>query len=138
MLRAGPLMRDLITLVANRMDTDDWLDMVCDADSYFSPTAFSDLSHVSGHRGRGHRPRTDKEKGADDQFRHIIIQGYTRTPDLSTVKSLLLKLEDTEFVQTADLLGDDRVISSLVSTNTPRDPSAKVFVIELALAGGEE
>jgi type IV pilus assembly protein PilM len=138
MLHAGPLMRDLITLVANRMDTDDWLDMVCDAESYFSPTAFSDLSHVKGVRGRHHKSRTDKEKVADDRFRHIIIQGYTRTPDLSTVKSLLIKLEDTDFVERADLLGDDRVIFSLVSTNTPRDPRAKVFVIELALAESNE
>lgn len=138
MLEAGPLMRRLITLVANRMDTDDWLDMVCDADSYFSPQSFSDLSHVTARRGRRDKPRTHKEQGADDRFRHIIIQGYTRTPDLSTVKSLILKLENTDFVESADLLSDDRVIGSLVSTNTPRDPDAKVFLIELALAGGQE
>ena len=139
LLRAAPTMRDLITLLANRMDTEDWLDMICDAESYFSPARFSQIasSPQPEKRGRSRKPRTARQESADDRFSHLIIQGYTRTADLTTVKSLILKLEESGFVESADLLSDDKIVAAYVSTNRLRDPSAKLFVIDLKLSREE-
>jgi len=138
-LRSAPDMRNLITLVAEAKAEDDWVTMICDAESYFS-TEPSDAAPAKPKprtkNGRPTRrlhgtakPKTEPLPG----IQRVIIEGYTKTPDLSTVKQLIANLAATDVVASADLLSDDQ-LAAPVSSRPSRDATVSRFVIDCRLA----
>ena len=130
LLGTGAMMRDLVTLVATCMDTRDWLTMVCDGETYFS------VKRANATDADGSGPLLERHgvKKGRIGFERVILEGYTRTRDLSTVKALIARLQSTNFVASADLLDDDMLTSDAVATNIARDVSARRFVIDLHVA----
>ncbi len=130
LLGTGPMMRDIITLVATCMDTRDWLTMICDGHTYFSvKRANKDVPDGEGPLLERHAVKEGRVG-----FERVILEGYTPTRDLSTVKALIARLETTNFVASADLLYDDMLTSEAVATNVARDVAARRFVIDLEVA----
>ena len=118
-LQAGPIMREVINLVANAIHPDDWISMVSDETSYFTgpdepmPTPKPRRPPKLGLR----EPRKEApKKGAPPAVRpalasRVVVEGYTPDPSLVSVKNLIRKLEESTLVAEADLLSDDRVLN---------------------------
>jgi Tfp pilus assembly PilM family ATPase len=135
LLRVGPCLRDLVTLVAESKADDDRVTLICDADSYFSEKTFRPSSTGRRRRSRGRAP--DKrifEEGATSRLERVIIEGYTTRPNLLTVENLISSLTASELVASADLLGDDqRVIPDEPVGPEPR-PEERPFVIDVRIS----
>ncbi len=134
-LRAGPQMRYLITLAANSLAPEDQIVMVCDAESFFSvgPAAQKPPPR-RGLRDLRRRPAAKPTEPPDaPTFERVIIEGYTRTANLSTVRTLIGRLREAEFVESADLLGDDVLAIGQPAQIVQTHPSARHFVIEVKL-----
>lgn len=112
LLTAGPIQRDLITLVASAKAPGDSIVMVSDAESYFSRRWVA--SPAAAPRGmRDHRRQAAPPPAvnvATSGLQRIIVEGFTRTANLSTVKDLITKLSASDIVESADLLSDDKLI----------------------------
>ncbi len=135
LLRAGPQMRNLITLAANSMAPDDQIVMVCDADSFFAvaPQAKPAPPARRGLRDLRRRPAAKEEPPDAPTFERVIVEGYTRTANLSTVRTLIARLREAEFVESADLLGDDVLNAGHTAQVVQKHSAAKQFVIEVKL-----
>lgn len=128
LIHAAPLIRTLITLVAESKDEDDHITMVCDADTYFdtNPLGPPDEDPTGRRRPDPRRNRTNPATNA--VLDRVIIEGFTPKSNLSTVKGLIASLNEADCVESADLVSDDK----LVATDTryaARD--LKRFVIEV-------
>jgi Tfp pilus assembly PilM family ATPase len=130
LLRGGPIVRDLITLVANAKAPDDSISMICDSDSYMSRPQESSPQKSGIRDRRRTAPTTATEEKPDTGFERIVIEGYTHTPNLSTVKALITKLKTAGFVSSADLLNDDELAAGVRGENTP---AGQRFVIDVRI-----
>ena len=114
MLKTSPLLRDLMALVADAKDADDWISLIADSRSYFSQadSAMPPAAPPPGAppRGRGAVTAAGTPIAADSPFRRIIIEGYTTKADFTTVKHLISALQASSLVESADLLGDDELV----------------------------
>ena len=138
LVRNGPFMRDLMQLLAAARNPDDWITMVCDADAY---VAGSDL--VSGLTGKPtapvdrrsrRQPTVQTKEGNPEVMRSIIVEGYTKNPDLSSVKELIGALRVSAFIEHADLLSDDRVVLDPARDEQWAGRRAYRFVLEVKQA----
>ncbi len=111
LLHAAPLLRDLITLVAETKDEDDQITIVCDADTYFrtNPLGPSDEETARGRRRADAKLRRD-DIATNPVCERVIIEGFTRQSNLSTVKGLIASIKEADYVESADLVGDDKLI----------------------------
>jgi Tfp pilus assembly PilM family ATPase len=132
LLSAGPTMRNLITLTAESKAPGDSIIMISDADSYFSRqwTAPSPAARGMRDRRRAAPPPTAANI-ATSGLQRVIIEGFTRTSDLSTVKELITKLSASGLVESADLLSDDKLVSELTEEGMP---VSQRFVIDITMA----
>lgn len=143
LLQAGPLVRELVTLVANSIHPDDWITMLCDEAVYLPPPPPETAAKPGAAAARGVRdlrrpapaatgvlrPGTRKPApgGAPAAaekppgFTAFIIEGYTPHSDLETVKDLVRRLLTSELVARADVLGDERVLPAALLGDTPPD-----------------
>jgi general secretion pathway protein L len=131
MLQRSPTIRDLISLVAKSRHPNDWIAMICDSDLFFSQ---GEDGVVAKKRGRGRR-RADAgdEDVVVDPLGRIMIEGYTMVSNLSTVKDLIGRIAAAEFVESADLLGDD-VLASVQGSGPRADTEgARRFVIDVRI-----
>ncbi|MDD5706306.1 MAG: pilus assembly protein PilM [Kiritimatiellae bacterium] len=127
LLRGGPAMREVISLVANTIAPDDWISLICDESAYL-PAAASAAKHappalpragffVPGFRG-ALRPAAAAEATAKSdvppppasEFNVFIVEGYTPDISLTTVKSMMERLRTAPRVRKVDLLSDDKVL----------------------------
>jgi Tfp pilus assembly PilM family ATPase len=153
LLQSGPIVRELVTLVANSIHPDDWITMICDEAVYLPPpppeatnppprvvrairdvrrppvAAGGALGASPGSRGlpvagkpaaAGVRPAAPSAPVAPS-LAAFIIEGYTPTPDLATVKDLIRRLLGSDLVVRADVLGDERVLPAALLGDTPPD-----------------
>lgn len=118
-LQAGPIMREVITLVANAIHPDDWISMVSDETSYFTPpdepspaTAPRKPPKLGLREPRTPRPKKDDPPTVLPALASgVVVEGYTPNASLITVKELIHKLKLSPLVADADLLSDDRVLN---------------------------
>jgi len=111
LLHAAPLLRDLITLVAETKNEDDQITMVCDADTYFktNPLGPSDEEASRGRRLADAKLKRD-DIATNPVCERVIIEGFTKQSNLSTVKGLIASIKEADYVQSADLVGDDKLV----------------------------
>lgn len=133
LLLGGPVMREVISLVANAISPDDWISMICEETSYTPQAAGGEKPaqprpapqasfFVPGFRSVT-RPAAGKAaadpgsllasltpapKASD--FNVFIIEGYTPDMGLVSVKAMIQRLKTAARVRQVDLLSDDRVL----------------------------
>jgi Tfp pilus assembly PilM family ATPase len=135
LVRAGPLIRDLIATLAASIGERDWITTVCDADSYFSyqPPPEAAKMTPAGMRERRRQKAKTPLKGEDIvRHRRVIIEGFTRNPDLTSVRSLIEAIRGQKFVESADLLSADLEKASAFETESGRFDAGR-FVIDVML-----
>ena len=134
LIEGGPVMRDLIAVLAKSIGDRDWISMVCDAESYFRYEA-PPLTPATGPAAAdARRKKSRRAERPDDPAarRQIIVEGFTRVPNLTTVQSLIAALRAQTFVASADLLSDNLEVMSPFEGDSERF-NARRFVIELRL-----
>jgi hypothetical protein len=133
LLLGGPVMREVISLVANAISPDDWISMICEETSYTPQAAGGEKPaqprpapqasfFVPGFRSVT-RPAAGKaaaEPGSllasltpapkPSDFTVFIIEGYTPDMGLVSVKAMIQRLKTAARVRQVDLLSDDRVL----------------------------
>ena len=112
LLMAGTTVRDLITLIATCKASGDSIVMISDADSYFTRQWAAAQPAARGLRDRRRASAPPVTSNiATSGLQRVIIEGITRTPNLSTVKELITKLTSSGLVESADLLSADKLRS---------------------------
>jgi len=140
LLQSGPLARELVTLVANSINPDDWVTLICDEALYLPPPppdvtnapprsvrTIRDISRrpalpagtIAGAAGQARRGNA-AEPPADD-FSAFIIEGYTPNSDLATVKELVRRLLASDLIIHADIREDERVLPAALLGDVPPD-----------------
>ena len=140
--RNGLFYQNLIELLARAKHSRDWVTMVCDADAYTEKDELLDelsekytiVQQDSGDKPTRHlrRPPPDTEKVVPQPHTSspkVIVEGYTATRNLSTVKNLIAALNAAPMIEHADLLSDDKVVSDPKRDKTWANTSARRFVI---------
>jgi hypothetical protein len=136
LLQNGPLFRDVLGRLAESKHPDDWITLVADADSYFSGSRDSPGGGPPGAAGRrGYSAGAGPAGPPADAFSRVIIEGYTRRMDLSTVKTLISSLQSAAFVESADLLGDDEIVREAGRESEWSGLRGRRFVIDVRIAG---
>jgi Tfp pilus assembly PilM family ATPase len=111
LLRRAARMRDMFNLVARSKAAEDRIAMICDGESYFGDVLKRQDPKAP------ERPPTPPTPAEAAKALHemaapldeVIVEGYTRRGDFSTVKALILKLGAADYVASADLLADDKI-----------------------------
>ena len=112
LIRIGPTVRDVMSIVAAAKHPNDWISLVCDGGSY-----------------QFKNPSVDTNKTS--RFDHIIIEGFTPKLDFSTVLSLIDRLEEIKLIAAADLLSDDKLAQPDKGDIQGSDRRIKRFVIDV-------
>jgi hypothetical protein len=137
--RAAPVVRDLVALVSQAKAQDDWITMICDAESYFKWREMTfpkrDDRKARDHR-RLARPAQPSEEEPTIGFNRVVIVGNTRSANLYTVRELIAQLSQSGLVESADLLSDDMLVMDGEKEGNPTNrPSETVsFAIDVRLA----
>jgi hypothetical protein len=117
LLTAGPVMRDLISLVAEKKGRRDRITMICDADTYFFEKEWEpedeDEPRKLGMRDRRAASARQEQIASATGIERVIIEGFTYIPALTTVRDLIEQLRQAPFVEGADLLSDDKLVGDL-------------------------
>lgn len=125
-MRDGMILRAIVGAITHVMHPDDWLILVADSDSYFGGGTAGEPAFRPAN-GTG----VDAE-GFDPHFLEgIIVEGYTPHEDFATVKTMIEKLRDIPYVETVDLLTDDRVMRDPARHQAWTNFSARLFAIEI-------
>jgi Tfp pilus assembly PilM family ATPase len=136
LLKSGPAMRDLVTLISEAKHADDWITMIADADSYFSPPPNPGTGPTPPAPGlrdpRRNRKVVERHLGTNNLDR-VIIEGYTRTPSFTTVQGLIAQLSKAPFVKSADLIADDLLMPPTATGQKYAAPGARLFVLDVRL-----
>jgi hypothetical protein len=135
LLKSGPVMRDLVSLISEAKHADDWITLVADADSYFTPPADPGAGKASptGFRDpRRARKGVDRRMGTNHLDR-VIVEGYTRTPSFTTVQDLIEQLAKAPFVRSADLLSDDLLMPPAAAGRKYAATNNRRFVLDIRL-----
>lgn len=125
----GWLMEETLALSARIRKRNDWITMIADGDSYFSPL-------VPSAPGAGGHDRTLKmiPPPVTNQVTactRLIIEGYTASNDFSTVKPFIDELRKAPFVESADLMPDDQLMGSRDEAARSGFRGKRLFVIDL-------
>lgn len=134
LLHSGPMIRDLLSLVAEKRATTDQILMISDADSYFYEEEWKEEEEEKtlGFRDRRRMEERNEQMNQREGIQRVLIKGLTRETSLSTVKQLITELKELDFVASADLLADDELVSVPGSTSEGR-VSERSFVIDVSL-----
>jgi Tfp pilus assembly PilM family ATPase len=146
-LTGGPLARETLTLVANSIQTTDWITLFCDEASYLPPAPPAPLQKEPPKRSpcalfrdlrAGARPPVAPPPPAPTTLSGstrpvFILEGYTPDPSLASVRELLARLRTAARIAKADLLADDRVLAphALSAAEAALLPPYRRFVIQL-------
>ncbi|MEI7880894.1 MAG: pilus assembly protein PilM [bacterium] len=135
LLRIGPSVREVLSLVAAAKHPEDWLTLVCDGESYQSKSPSASLRTYPEVAGSEHRRLiaavSESVTNKPARLEHIIIEGFTTKLDFSTVQSLIDRLDAGKLVATADLLSDDKLVQPDAVDGKGTDRRIKRFVIDL-------
>jgi hypothetical protein len=132
LLQNGPIFRDVISAIGERLPPNCWITLVADANTYFS--AENAVKPEARRVPRGLRERKEGEPAVltgDRAFSRMIVEGYTADPSLASVRKLIESLKAEGVIGMADLLGDDQ----LVQENTEKwgPAGGRRFVIDITL-----
>ncbi len=136
LLHIGPVIREVLSIVAAAKHPGDWITLVCDGESYQakSPSAALFTPVENGFADRRRRPVTTVSEtltNKSSRLEHVIIEGRTPKLNFSTVQSLIDRLDAAELIATADLLSDDK-LAQLETGDTPgSNRRLKRFVIDV-------
>ena len=134
LLRSGPVMRDLVALLDESKSRKDWITMVSDADMYFEREYMlaSRARHAPEKHGRRHDAARERDAASlQKTFDRIVVEGYTPVDNLSTVKELIAKLAKAEFIESVDLMGDDKLIQDPDRDKKWANTAARRFVLDI-------
>jgi Tfp pilus assembly PilM family ATPase len=134
MVKSGVVVRGLITLIAEAKTQEDWITMISDSVSYYTPPPEppADGEPVAEMRERRPVRRTPQETPGTSLIKSVIVEGYTRTPNLTTVRDFIARLEESPLVLKADLLRDDRLMPP-AKDRKPLGSGIKLFAVEITL-----
>ena len=139
LLRTGPTLRRMLSLVAEAKDSRDWVTLICDAPSYYAKNPSAALyGGADDPAGRRHSPKTsdvvDSPTNRAPVIRQVIIEGYTRKLNFSSVQTLIDKINASDLVESADLLSDDKLMPPDAADDKSHDLRAKRFAISVKVA----
>jgi len=134
MVKSGVIVRDLISLIAESKSAGDWITLIADSASYYAPPPDSPAAGEEVAEMRERRPsrRAPQEVPGTSLIKGMIVEGYTRTPNLTTVRDFIARLEESPLVQKADLLRDDRLVPP-AKDRKPSEFGGKLFAVEIVL-----
>ncbi len=131
--------RDITLFIATEKDPEDFLTFLGDSESYLQIR----LENADDKERRAMTPsrklslqklnRQEAEEMRDARMNRIIVEGYTRKKDLSTVKDLIEKLAALPSVESADLLSDDLIFDDYDRAPQWDSTRFKRFVLDLHL-----
>lgn len=107
--------RDLTLFIAREKDPEDFLTFLGDSESYLQLRLENDDDKARRTLSTSRRlalqqlNRQQAEALRDARMNRIIVEGFTRQQNLSTVKQLIEKLQTLPAVARADLLSDDLI-----------------------------
>ncbi len=137
LLRTGPMMRKMLSLLAEAKDRRDWITLVCDGESYYAKRPSDAMvGDDASSRKKVSAPTviTDSPTNRVPVIQTVIVEGYTRQQDFSTVQDLIAKLNAAPFVDSADLLTDDKLVQPERQEERLSDTRLKRFVISVKVA----
>lgn len=124
--------RRLIATLAEAKHPDDWIAMLSDAESYFT---LEPAPEGAAGDGRDYRRITRPARGPAQppptRLDRIVIEGYTPVADLKTVKALLNRLLELDFVAAADVLGDDQLATLRPQLVRFAPPNSRRFALDV-------
>ncbi len=134
LLRGAPLMKKLISRLAESLSPHDQITMICDAELYANPpSVLPSPVPAAGMRNGRRVPRPTSRHPMGRGLERVIVEGYTRIPGFSTVHDLLVALRQADFVASADLLKEDERVPESHSVPKQRDATARPFVLDIRL-----
>jgi hypothetical protein len=113
----GARVLSVLQAVADARHSNDWIVLLADAATYLSPTG-------------GVPAATNPPPAALRQF---VVEGYTPTADLSTVKAMIGNLRENPRVATCDLLPDDKLRRSAERDARWEDAGGHLFALEIGV-----
>jgi len=134
LLQNGPAFRDVVSALAERLETNCWITLVADANSYFAQENLVKPEARRAPRGIAPHERKEGEPAVlqgEMRFSRVIVEGYTTDTSFASVQKLIDSLKAAGFIQKADLLGDDQLIEE--DTAKWGLAGGKRFVIDLTL-----
>lgn len=134
LLRTSTVMRELISLVAGSKAQEDWITLIADSAFYNTPPVAPppDSEPPPGARERRAIRKAPTEVPGVNRIEKVVLEGYTRTANFTTVRDLIAAIQQAPYVQKADLLSDDRLVPP-ASERTHPGPGLKLFAIEVTL-----
>jgi hypothetical protein len=114
---SGRAVLDLLDMLSSAKHPDDWITLVADATAYYEPDPAQNT-----------QPAT-RRAGAF----LFVIEGYTPTEDLSTVRAMLDSIRRRSDVASADLLGDDRIREDRIRADRLLGKTLRRFAVEVTL-----
>lgn len=113
----------LLAALSAAKHTNDWVTLLADAVSYTaSATPSGGANTVTQPVGRRASP-----------IRQYVVEGYTPTHDLSTVREMIGRLRAYPFITSADLLADDRLRADPARDQRWADSGGRLFALEIAV-----
>lgn len=128
LLKSTPVMTSILKTVAENRGADEWITVVCDSASYFTPEMY--IEGKDPYAGKAEKLKEEDQKKQRAGISSVIIEGFTRNTSLSTVSSLISELKKLEFVESVDLLSDD-MLAALPQKNLEEQLNAVRFAIEV-------
>ena len=154
LLMNGPLAREMLSLVSNTRDPDDWITLFCDEKIYNPKEQNADAAANTPQAAarnpfslfRTLRPAAvpapaapDKKEPAAkkdlvDPLKSVfIVEGYTPNPSLKSVREMIDRLKTSPEIARVDLRSDDQVLSpvGIPELEAAKLPNFRRFVIEI-------
>jgi Tfp pilus assembly PilM family ATPase len=134
LLKTGVVVRELISLIAANKAREDWITLISDSAFYNTPPteAPPDGEAVAETRERRTARKQPLEAPGAKRVERVVVEGYTRTHDFTTVRDLIAAIQQAPYVEKADLLSDDRLVPPATERKLP-GPEVKPFAIEITL-----
>lgn len=148
------LAREVLTLVSQTVDPDDWITLFCDEKIYNPKEQETDTPSDSAQTTvrnpvalfRSLRPNTvtkptlggkpeqaERKELGDSLDATFIVEGYTAKANLETVRQMIDRLKTSPMIASADLRRDDQVLSptGIPELEQEKLPDFKRFVLEI-------
>ncbi|MDA3800345.1 MAG: hypothetical protein PF692_14870 [Kiritimatiellae bacterium] len=107
----------VLEAVSKAKSADDWVTVIADKNKYSASIKNSDAA---------------ESKINTEKFSSFVVEGYTLKDDLSSVKEMIAKLKDSDYIYNADLMGDN-IRRNYTPVNLWTNQEYKAFAVELEL-----
>ncbi len=154
LLGNAPLAREVLTLVAQTVDPDDWITLFCDEKIYNPKEQEGEIkpdsaqasvknplslfrtlrpANVAKPTANGKQEQAERKELVDTLSNIFIVEGYTAKANLETVRQMIDRLKTSPMIARADLRRDDQVLSptGIPELEQEKLPDFKRFVLEI-------